>query len=167
MEFKKSTEEDISNIMRIINEAQIYFREQKINQWQNDYPNIDTIKEDIKNDYSYVFLMDKQIVATLALSFDGEKTYDIIYDGKWISNNKYAVIHRMAVNNSHKGNGIASKIFKNREMICLEKGVHSIKIDTHVENKAMQNLLKKNNFHYCGIIYLEDNSKRIAFEKIV
>ncbi|NFR90872.1 GNAT family N-acetyltransferase [Clostridium botulinum] len=167
MEFKKSTEEDISNIMRIINEAQIYFREQKINQWQNDYPNIDTIKEDIKNDYSYVFLMDKQIVATLALSFDGEKTYDIIYDGKWISNNKYAVIHRMAVNNSHKGNGIASKIFKNTEMICLEKGVHSIKIDTHVENKAMQNLLKKNNFHYCGIIYLEDNSKRIAFEKIV
>ncbi|MBN1068661.1 GNAT family N-acetyltransferase [Clostridium sp. ZS1] len=167
MEFKKSTEEDISNIMRIINEAQIYFREQKINQWQNDYPNIDTIKEDIKNDYSYVFLMDKQIVATLALSFDGEKTYDIIYDGKWISNNKYAVIHRMAVNNSHKGNGIASKIFKNTEMICLEKGVHSIKIDTHVENKAMQNLLKKNNFHYCGIIYLEDNSKRIAFEKII
>ncbi|NFR88480.1 GNAT family N-acetyltransferase [Clostridium botulinum] len=167
MEFKKSTEEDISNIMRIINEAQIYFREQKINQWQNDYPNIDTIKEDIKNDYSYVFLMDKQIVATLALSFDGEKTYDIIYDGKWISNNKYAVIHRMAVNNSHKGNGIASKIFKNTEMICLEKGVHSIKIDTHVENKAMQNLLKKNNFHYCGIIYLEDNSKRIALEKIV
>ncbi|AIY79956.1 GNAT family N-acetyltransferase [Clostridium botulinum] len=167
MEFKKSTEEDISNIMRIINEAQIYFKEQKINQWQNDYPNIDTIKEDIKNDCSYVFLMDKQIVATVALSFDGEKTYDIIYDGKWISNNKYAVIHRMSVNNSHKGNGIASEILGNTEKICLEKGVHSIKIDTHVENKAMQNLLKKNNFHYCGIIYLEDNSKRIAFEKII
>lgn len=112
MEFKKSTEEDISNIMRIINEAQTYFKEQKINQWQNDYPNIETIKEDIKNDYSYVFLMDKQIVATVALSFDGEKTYDIIYDGKWISNNKYAVIHRMAVNNSHKGNGIALRFLK-------------------------------------------------------
>ncbi|MBN1062541.1 GNAT family N-acetyltransferase [Clostridium botulinum] len=167
MEFKKSTEEDIGNIMRIINEAQIYFKEQKINQWQNDYPNIETIKEDIKNDYSYVFLMDKQIVATVALSFDGEKTYDIIYDGKWISNNKYAVIHRMAVNNSRKGNGIATKILENAEKICLEKGVHSIKIDTHVENKAMQNLLKKNNFHYCGIIYLEDNSKRVAFEKII
>ncbi|WP_252229215.1 MULTISPECIES: GNAT family N-acetyltransferase [unclassified Clostridium] len=167
MEFKKSTEEDISNIMRIINEAQIYFKEQKINQWQNDYPNIETIKEDIKNDYSYVFLMDKQIVATVALSFNGEKTYDIIYDGKWISNNKYAVIHRMAVNNSRKGNGIASKILENTEKICLEKDVHSIKIDTHVENKAMQNLLKKNNFHYCGIIYLEDNSKRVAFEKII
>ncbi len=119
MEFKKSTEEDISNIMRIINEAQIYFKEKKINQWQNDYPNIETIKEDIKNDYSYVFLMDKQIVATVALSFDGEKTYDIIYDGKWISNNKYAVIHRMAVNNSCKGNGIASKILENTEKICL------------------------------------------------
>lgn len=48
MEFKKSTEEDISNIMRIINEAQIYFKEQKINQWQNDYPNIETIKKTLK-----------------------------------------------------------------------------------------------------------------------
>ncbi|WP_315081213.1 GNAT family N-acetyltransferase [uncultured Clostridium sp.] len=167
MDFKRSTEEDISNIMKVINEAQIYFKEQKINQWQNNYPNIDTIKEDIKNEYSYVFLKDKQIVATVALSFDGEKTYDIIYDGKWISNYKYAVIHRMAVNKMYKGSGIASEIIKNTEKICLEKDVHSIKIDTHVENKAMQNLLKKNNFQYCGIIYLEDKSKRIAFEKII
>lgn len=41
-----------------------------------------------------------------------------------------------------------------------------IKVDTHEENISMQKLLKKNNFKYCGIIYLEDKSKRIAFEKI-
>ncbi|WP_252226746.1 MULTISPECIES: GNAT family N-acetyltransferase [unclassified Clostridium] len=167
MELKKSIEEDISNIMKVINEAQIYFKEQKINQWQNNYPNIDTIKEDIKNDYSYVFLKDKQIVATVAISFDGEKSYDTICDGKWISNCKYAVIHRMAVNNMYKGEGIASKIIKNIEKICLNKDIHSIKIDTHIENKPMQNLLKKNNFQYCGIIYLEDKSERIAFEKVI
>ncbi|HBN29292.1 MAG TPA: GNAT family N-acetyltransferase, partial [Clostridiaceae bacterium] len=47
----------------------------------------------------------------------------------------------------------------------LSKGVHSIKIDTHRENKSMQRLLKKNGFEYCGIIYLKDKSERIAFEK--
>ncbi|WP_455539180.1 hypothetical protein [Terrisporobacter sp.] len=47
----------------------------------------------------------------------------------------------------------------------MEKKVHSIKIDTHEKNISMQNLLKKNNFEYCGIVYLEDGGKRVAFEK--
>ena len=43
----------------------------------------------------------------------------------------------------------------------------SIKVDTHEQNLSMQKLLRKNNFEHCGIIYLQDNSKRIAFEKIL
>jgi RimJ/RimL family protein N-acetyltransferase len=53
------------------------------------------------------------------------------------------------------------------EEICLERGVHSIKVDTHEENLSMQKLLEKNGFAYCGVIYLEDHSKRIGFEKIL
>jgi hypothetical protein len=30
----------------------------------------------------------------------------------------------------------------------------------------MQKLLKKNNFSYCGIIYLEGKAPRVAFEKL-
>lgn len=51
------------------------------------------------------------------------------------------------------------------EELCLSKGVHSIKIDTHEENISMQRLLKKNKFQYRGVIYLEDGNKRIAFER--
>ena len=39
-------------------------------------------------------------------------------------------------------------------------------MDTHEDNISMQRLLEKNNFKYCGIIYLEDGNKRIAFEKL-
>ena len=167
MEFRKSVEADISNIMNIIKQAQAYFKEQGINQWQNDYPNSEVIGEDIDNKYSYVLLKDKKILATAAISFDGEKTYEAIYEGKWISNNEYAVIHRIAVDNSYKGFGLSSEIIKNVEKLCLNNGVHSIKVDTHEENISMQKLLGKNQFKYCGIIYLEDGSKRIAFEKMI
>lgn len=167
MEFRKSVEADISNIMNIIKQAQAYFKEQGINQWQNDYPNSEVIGEDIANKYSYVLLKDKKILATAAISFDGEKTYEAIYEGKWISNNEYAVIHRIAVDNSYKGFGLSSEIIKNVEKLCLNNGVHSIKVDTHEENISMQKLLGKNQFKYCGIIYLEDGSKRIAFEKMI
>ena len=167
MEFRKTFKTDINNIMNIIKQAQSYFKEQGIDQWQNNYPNAETISNDIEEEHSYVLLKDNKIVATSAVSFDGEKTYESIYEGEWISNNKYAVIHRIAVDNTYKGLGLSSQIIKYVEKLCLNKGVHSIKVDTHEENIPMQKLLKKNKFKYCGIIYLEDGSKRIAFEKML
>lgn len=166
MKFRKSVNEDINDIMQIIDEAKEYLRKQGIDQWQNGYPNADVIKNDILNNDSYVFIKNNEIVATSAVSFDGEKTYDKIYDGNWISNDKFAVIHRIAISNKHKGTGIASEIIKMIEDICLDKNIHSIKVDTHEFNIPMQKLLKKNDFKYCGVIYLEDKSKRVAFEKI-
>lgn len=167
MEFRKTVETDIKDIMKIIKQAQDYFKENGIDQWQNNYPNPETIKNDVDNNHSYVLLKDNKIVATAAVSFDGEKTYDSIYEGQWLSNNDFAVIHRVAVDNNYKGLGLSSEIIKNVESLCESRGVKSIKIDTHEDNLSMQKLLKKNNFKYCGIIYLADGNKRIAFEKVL
>lgn len=69
------------------------------------------------------------------------------------------------MSNDYKGLRLSSTILDNAKALALKNSIHSIKIDTHKDNKAMQRVLKKNNFTYCGIIYLEDNSERIAFEK--
>ncbi len=167
MKFRKAVEADINSIINIIEEAQTYFKENGIDQWQNNYPNIETVKNDISNENGYVLLKDNNIVGTAVVIFDGDKNYEFIYDGEWISNNEYAVIHRIAVDKNYKGLGLSSVIIKNIEEICLNNGIHSIKIDTHEENASMQKLLQKNRFQDCGIIYLEDKSKRIAFEKIL
>lgn len=167
MKFQKAFEKDIKDIMNIIEQAQSYFKEQGINQWQDNYPNFETIKSDVDSGTSYILLKENNIIATAAVSFSGEKTYESIYDGKWLTNGAFAVIHRIAVDNNCKGLGIASEIIKNVEKLSLNKGIRSIKVDTHEENISMQNLLRKNGFSYCGVIYLEDRSKRIAFEKVL
>lgn len=167
MEFRRAVEADICSIMNIIRQAQAYFREHGINQWQDNYPNPEIIKNDIDNKNGYVLLKDNIIIGTAAVSFDGEKTYDSIYNGKWLSSGKYAVIHRIAIENSFKGSGLSSELLKNIEKMCLNKDVHSIKVDTHKENISMQKFLQKNGFQYCGTIYLEDGNPRIAFEKIL
>jgi len=167
MEFRRAVKTDINNIMSIIKQAQAYFKEQGINQWQDNYPSNETISHDIADKNSYVLIKDNNIVATAAVSFDGEKTYGAIYEGEWISGNKYAVIHRIAVDSAYKGLGLSSQIIKSVEQLCFNKGVYSIKVDTHEENISMQKLLEKNKFKYCGIIYLENRSKRIAFEKVL
>lgn len=167
MEFRKTSVNDIKDVMKIIKEAQNYFKDAGIDQWQNNYPNEDTIMNDIKNDYSYVLVKDGEVVATAATSFDGEKTYERIYEGQWLTEDKYSWIHRIAVTSQLKGLGLSSEIIKNVEKMAKDNEVYSIKIDTHEDNKSMQRLLTKNNFKRCGTIYLEDNSKRVAFEKVL
>ncbi|MEL1135019.1 GNAT family N-acetyltransferase [Desulfitobacterium sp. THU1] len=167
MEFRRAAFADINSIMKIIEQAQAYFKEAGINQWQNNYPNAEIIAEDIDNNHSYVLVNDGNVVATAAVSFDGEATYDIIYQGQWLSDHDYAVIHRLAVDDVYKGQGVSSLVINSVEQLCRNRGVESIKVDTHEGNIAMQKLLRKNKFQYCGIIYLKDGNKRIAFEKIL
>jgi ribosomal protein S18 acetylase RimI-like enzyme len=165
MEFRKAVEADANSVMNIIKQAQVYFNEHGINQWQDNYPNFETVKNDISNKNGYVLLKDNNVVGTVVVIYEGDKNYESIFNGEWISNDEYAVIHRIAIDSKYKGLGLSSVIIRNIEEICLNKGVHSIKVDTHKENISMQKLLQKNGFQYCGIIYLEDKSKRIAFEK--
>lgn len=160
-----SKREDINRIMDIINEGKISLKNSKVDQWQNGYPNEEVILRDIENGESFVLEYNDEIIGTTALSFRGEKTYDNIYEGKWISNGKYAVIHRIAVAKVEGIKSVGSEILNEAEKICLSRDIKNIKIDTHEDNKAMQGLLLKNNYEYCGVIYLEDGSKRIAFEK--
>lgn len=168
MNFRKAKKAEASHIMNIIKQAQTYLKEQKINQWQDGYPNIEVINKDIDSENNYVLLKEEKIIASAVVSLEEESSYANIYEGKWLTtNSKYVVIHRLAVDNNYKGLGISSKIIKNIEELSLKKGINSIKIDTHEDNMSMQKLLKKNEFKYCGVIYLQDGSKRLAFEKIL
>ena len=47
MNFRKAENSEISEIMKIIKAAQNYLKKEGIDQWQNNYPNSDTIKKDI------------------------------------------------------------------------------------------------------------------------
>ena len=168
MIFRNSEKKDVKKIMTIINEAKEYFKNNGIDQWQDGYPNEEVILNDIKNNESYVLCNEnEEVVATCVISFRGEKNYNIIENGAWKSNFQYAVIHRVAIENKLKGKGFSSILIKEAEKICVNKNIKSIRIDTQRDNKSMQKLIFKNNFEYCGIIYIEDGSERFAYEKIL
>lgn len=167
MIFRIATASDKDKIMEIIKQAQEYLKIKGVDQWQDNYPNLNIIKDDIDKRKSYVLEENGTIVATVAVSFNDEKTYDKIYNGKWITENDYAVIHRIAVANNYKGKRISSEILAHIEKMCLQKNVHSIKVDTHEQNESMRKMLSNNGFRYCGIIYLENGNERVAYEKVI
>ena len=165
MEIRLAFPNEVDAIMQVMEDAKKCLADAGSDQWQNGYPNEEVINNDIENGESYVMLDENNIIATTVISFTKEKSYENILDGKWITNGDYGVIHRIAVDNTHKGKGLSHKIIKYAEEVCKQNNIHSIKVDTHEDNILMQSLLKKNGFEYCGIVYLEDGGKRVAFEK--
>lgn len=165
--FRKSIYDDVHQIIEIIKEAQDSFKLKGIDQWQNNYPSRSVIENDIHSGIGYVLTLNNLIIGTAVLSFNIEDCYNIIYNGSWLSNESYAVVHRMAIPNQYKGLGYASLIFKEIEKLCVKNNIFSIKVDTHRDNTIMVNLLQKNGFTYCGVVHLDDHSERLAYEKLV
>ncbi|QOD61274.1 GNAT family N-acetyltransferase [Polaribacter haliotis] len=169
MKIQLSTLDNVPAIMEIINDAKAYLLSQNIDQWQNGYPNATQVENDIKNGESFVVVNDEnQIMATSMFTTNKEPTYKVI-DGNWIINEdeKYGVIHRMAIKKEFRKFGLATFMFHEFHMQLLENKVKSLKIDTHEENIGMQSLIKKLGYKYCGVIYTSYNAKRLAFEKVI
>ena len=167
MEFRQAKISDLDQIVEIIELSKKYLKETKVDQWQDGYPAKEDLRRDIESGSSYVLTNKDEIVATTVISLDGESTYNSIFNGEWITNEDYIVMHRVAVHDKYKGKGIFKELIKEAEILALNKGISSIKIDTHRDNISMQRAVVKNDFQKCGIIYLEDGSERIAFEKVL
>jgi RimJ/RimL family protein N-acetyltransferase len=164
-----STSDDVPNIMTIIEDAKGYLASQKIDQWQKGYPNVEQVKNDIKNSESYAVINDEnQVIATAMFTINREPTYKVI-DGNWRVDERqtYGVIHRMAIKKEFRKFGLATFMFHEFHLQLLKKNIQSLKIDTHEENIGMQSLIKKLGYQYCGIIYTSYGDKRLAFEKVI
>lgn len=167
MILRKSVTEDIPAILEIVRDAQEALHNLGIDQWQNGYPSVSVIENDIAAGNSYVLVRDDEIVATAAVLFSGEPTYADIHNGEWITDHEYAVVHRLAVKQQYKQAGTASYLMDNIEEIVIDYGMRSIRIDTHEGNVPMHGLLQKKGYKVCGIIYLADGNQRVALEKVL
>jgi len=160
MLIRKSTESDIDKILGIYSKAREFMALNKnVSQWGNGYPTQQLILDDISKSNSYV-CVDDDIIATFCFFIGNEPTYDKIYNGQWLNNNEYAVIHRVAVLSG--GHGVGSYCVQ----WCLSQ-YKNIRIDTHKDNIPMQKTILKNGFKYCGEIHKEDGTTRLAYQSVL
>lgn len=160
MEIRRTSISDLDKVMEIYDKARAYMRKNgNTKQWVNGYPSVELITKDIYDGKSYVCVDDGQIVGVFYFSEGPDPTYLRIYEGSWINEKPYGVVHRIAVG-SHK-KGVASHCLN----WCFDK-CPNIRIDTHQDNLIMQSFLIKNGFSRRGIIYLEDGAERIAYQRV-
>ncbi len=162
MEIRQAFPNEVDQIMLIIEDARKQLAASGSSQWQGQYPDEDTIFDDVLNGLGYVALLDGQIVAYAAVITDGDPAYDKIYDGQWKHNNRhYITFHRVAVLSTVTGQKVAQTFLQG-----LIEGTdgHDFRCDTHEKNLAMQHILEKLGYVYCGKVPID--GERLAYQKI-
>lgn len=155
--------DELQTCWEIIAMGRNFQKEQGFTQWTEDYPNPDTIRDDIEAQKGYVIKADGRIAGYMCVDFDGEPAYNDI-EGEWHTKAPYAVVHRMAFHGDFRGRGLADVAFRLIEKLCLDNQITSIRVDTDFPNKRMQHILEKNGFVKRGVIVFQGSGK-LAYDK--
>lgn len=165
--FRAARPEDLERLMELVVQAQARFRSLGIDQWQDGYPTRPIFEADIEAHNSYVGEYEGEVVVSGCLSLDGEPTYHTIYEGSWLNDEPYGVVHRLMVADEALRRGCAEAFMRFSLSECQRRGVHEMRIDTHAENRPMLRLLQKLGFQHCGRIVLESGADREAFQRSI
>lgn len=158
----KCTAEDIDEAMAVFDTARRFMRSQgNMTQWVNGYPSRQRIKADVEAGNLYAGRdSEGDIVMVFAFIVGDDPTYSVIEDGNWLNNRPYGTIHRLA--SSGKIGGVLEACVD----FCFSK-IDNLRLDTHRDNAAMLAGVERLGFSRCGIIYCDDGTPRVAFQKTV
>ena len=160
---RKATYDDLPELMEVFGRAREIMRASgNMNQWNDGYPSEEIVRKDIDEGVCYVLPErgkdgKERIIATMAFIPGPDPTYARIYDGEWLDESPYHVIHRIAA--AEPGHNVAFTLL---DWAFLQTG--NIRIDTHKDNVIMQHILDKQGFTHCGTIYLANGDPREAYQ---
>lgn len=165
MILRKATLSDAPKIWQILQDAIEQRRRDGSDQWQNGYPNAQSIQDDIADGIAHVLVEKNQILAYAAILFGIEPAYNDI-KGKWLTEGDYVVLHRVATSEEAKGRGVATQLFRMIENMAIQQNVFSIKVDTNFDNIPMLKIFDRLGYTYCGEVFLSGAPRR-AYEKVL
>lgn len=128
-------------------------------QWGNSYPELGLVESDVAAGHCYV-VVHRSLgpVGTFCLIEGDDPTYVVIEDGRWLDDDAYATIHRLA------SRGVCGGVADTAVEWSIAR-CGNIRIDTHADNAPMLGFLRKAGFVRCGIIYCHNGTPRIAFQR--
>ncbi|UQS83085.1 GNAT family N-acetyltransferase [Bombilactobacillus thymidiniphilus] len=166
---RKVQSNELATVTAIIEEAKTVLKGRGVDLWQEGYPDQAILQDDIDRGIAYFLVKDGKVVGVAALETQGEASYDQIHEGQWRPDSKerYAILHRVAIAKGHQGEGLASIFIQHLISAAVALDFSDIRIDTHLDNLAMQHVITKNGFQECGVIYNNDQKPCVAYQCFV
>lgn len=159
MQIRKAKPNDLPALLRVYAVARAYMTKMgNPTQWQGGYPREELLVADIARGELYVLAEKETIHGAFLLAVGEDPTYAYIEDGAWANDLPYGTLHRVA------SDGVLRGVF-HAAVAYAENIIPNLRVDTHADNKPMQTAILREGFVYCGRIYVEDGSPRLAYQR--
>ena len=163
--FNIAKPEHLPQIWEIIQKAIARRKADGSKQWQDGYPNQESLQKDIDQEVGFILTDGENIIGYTAVLINDEPAYADI-EGKWLTDSGFAVYHRVAIAQEYLGKGFAKIMINHVHQYAKEKGIFSVKADTNFDNNAMLKIFDDLGYAYCGEVYFRGSARK-AFEKVL
>ncbi|RZW57932.1 MAG: GNAT family N-acetyltransferase [Flavobacteriaceae bacterium] len=153
---RKATASDIDSIVEISKACAQHMIDNKIFQWNADYPNKHAFEEDLNQDQLYVTATSDSVMGCVVISEIMDEEYKAI---DWLtpSGNQF-YIHRLAVHPDLQGQGLAQELMAFAENLGRKENMDSIRLDTFSKNERNQKFYEQRGYKRLGNIYFPKQS---------
>lgn len=138
--------EDLKEIYQIVQDAKEAMKSDGLVQWQDGYPNMNTLEGDIDNDHLFVLKIQDEIVGLCVINDDYYSQYQGVPEKQ-----DCLMIHRVAIAKNHLRKGYGKMIILSAIKEIRERNYPYAVIDTNSENLKMIKLIES-----CGFKYVSD-----------
>lgn len=132
-------------------------------QWDDDYPSKEILRNDIAEHNLFVLMLDNQLVGGVVINAIFPQEYMGL---SWKTSPNAYTFHRMMVNPDFQGKGLATALFQFVEKRGKNLGLKSLRVDTNENNKTMRSLFEKFNYTFVDIVHFRNKpSGFLCYEK--
>lgn len=145
---------EIDAIIALTKRCGSHLREHGIDQWDENYPDRDSIERDLKTQTLFAFREGETLLGIVVLNETQDEEYAEI---DWLTDDasRNLIVHRLAVNPSHQGKGIARKLMDFAEDYAREHQYDSIRLDTFSQNPRNQRFYLNRGYADLGPVFLK------------
>lgn len=160
--FRVATESDLPKIMVIVKQIAVEMSSSNNRQWDETYPLPDDFLQDIITESLYALEENAQLKGFISINEDFPPEYNEL---NWKAKD-FLVIHRLAVNQANRKEGVARMLMHFAEQVAKERGIKFLISDTSELNVGMNRLFNKLQYLKVGQIQLgEKEFKFNCYEK--
>jgi ribosomal protein S18 acetylase RimI-like enzyme len=154
---RKASLEDLNEIKELTEACAEALQQQNIFQWNEQYPSLGKLENDIQREELFVYEIENRIIAIMVLTPKMDAVYG---DIKWLTetdNNLY--IHRLATHPNFWRKGYARKMMDFAEDFAKNRNFTSIRLDTFSKNLRNQKFYEARDYLRLGDVYFPHKNK--------
>ena len=161
---RHATHADLPALLLLIRDCVAAMRAVGIEQWDEVYPNAETIERDMASGTLDVWIEDETVVACIVV----DSHLDPLWQGlDWGPNSEpAAAVHRLMVHPSQQGRGLAKRLMLHAEHVARERSCVSIRLDTFQDNPVAMALYPRLGYRPTGTAMMRKGAF-VGFEKIL